>query len=733
MFAGEIRLWGDPLRQDTVSVALRAVLREAHAVGLRCGLCVSGAAGDNHGRGVPFTDGVSQRRLLTTLDDTELQPVLAAVQQPIAASAPVLVFGDADDAVRAELEFARACVVLDGTAQSPRETVARLVRFLRSVSRHDRPAALPESELVDFVNLPPPPGAGHVWHAGSRDPRAGTDVAVRAFAELGHGRMTVLLPGADPELERDLRALAARQARRPVDLRFVAGALVASQLADVDVVLLPARAFVDLRPLIVALASARPVIITRTAQSARVLDAPGLCLPIGGAVREVAGEISVEPDRGAVLRQLRAAFTAAAADLGRRARDHVWTNWRTAQPRSLPARARRRRPVVVLEAPLFELSSAAELTISTARALAARDRVDLHLVPRQPWRRGVAALRARAPELVARLDARPPIADLWLSAGWPPRADRPAAGCWALRFDWEWGALPTELAPLLVHEADRVIVHSRAVGRVLANAGRPASTVDRIPLGVDATVFHENAAPCPRVSAFKRDRRALLFVGGLIWRKGVDVLLRMLLELRDRDRTCLVIKAVGGGDAYAGFHLAELIERVQAQPAAPEILLLDDERSPSAMAALYTACDLLVHPYRGEGFGLPVLEARACGLPVLVTAGGSTDDFCDGPGCVQIPAVRRPVELADPHISTPWVLEPDAAMATQQLQASLQRLDELRAAARQHAPDVRAAHTWTAAAARIEALACAAFAQQRRPAVERCDTVRLKAPSPTSR
>ena len=40
------------------------------------------------------------------------------------------------------------------------------------------------------------------------------------------------------------------------------------------------------------------------------------------------------------------------------------------------------------------------------------------------------------------------------------------------------------------------------------------------------------------------------------------------------------------------------------------------------MAGLYAACDCLAHPYRGEGFALPVVEAMACGLPAIVTGAG---------------------------------------------------------------------------------------------------------------
>jgi glycosyltransferase involved in cell wall biosynthesis len=409
-----------------------------------------------------------------------------------------------------------------------------------------------------------------------------------------------------------------------------------------------------------------------------------------------------------------------AAALAARARAHVQTALCAAAPAGTPARVREpepERPCVVLEAPLLEVSSSAELTIDTARALLARGNVDLWLRPRVPFRAGLEWLGQRAPELRARLRRTPPRADLWLSAGWPPRADRPDAGCFAVRFDYEYGALPVELTPLLTQEADLVVVHSRAVEQLLTSAGRPAGTIELVPHGVDAGVFHEAAAPLGEVASFKCGLPAVLFVGGLVFRKGIDVFLRMLLQASAAGaRLCAVVKSVGGDQHYAGFGLGELVRRFQQTPGAPPLLLLERDLSRHELAGLYRACDLLAHPYRGEGFGLPVLEARACGLPVLVTAGGSTDDFCDGAGVVKIPAARRPLELPQAHVAQPWVLEPDADAAGRLLVQALGRLGGLQADARAAAPGVRGAFTWDRAAAAIEQMARRSAAARARPA-----------------
>ena len=87
----------------------------------------------------------------------------------------------------------------------------------------------------------------------------------------------------------------------------------------------------------------------------------------------------------------------------------------------------------------------------------------------------------------------------------------------------------------------------------------------------------------------------------------------------------LVVKDFGAEGVYRG---ADRSAVRRAGRTAGALVLLDDDLSDDEMAALYRACDVLVHPYRGEGFAMPVLEAMACGLPVIDTAGGPTDEFC---------------------------------------------------------------------------------------------------------
>jgi glycosyltransferase involved in cell wall biosynthesis len=87
----------------------------------------------------------------------------------------------------------------------------------------------------------------------------------------------------------------------------------------------------------------------------------------------------------------------------------------------------------------------------------------------------------------------------------------------------------------------------------------------------------------------------------------------------------------GADDLYASRdRLRQALDALPAsdrEAVAARIVYLGDRRSARDMADLLRAADFYVSPYIAEGFNLPVLEAAACGVPVICTAGGATDDF----------------------------------------------------------------------------------------------------------
>lgn len=288
---------------------------------------------------------------------------------------------------------------------------------------------------------------------------------------------------------------------------------------------------------------------------------------------------------------------------------------------------------------------------------------DLSLMPFEPPTfspRRSARDRALAQRVNAVL-ARP--ADVHVRHRWPPSFERPAHGRLVVMQHWEFGSLPKSWIEPLNTTVDETWVATHYVRDCFVKSGVDPERVHVVPCGVDVSRFRPGATP--RALATQK-RFKFLFVGGTILRKGIHVLLDAYgSAFTAEDDVCLVIKDLGAGSIYKGGTAREKIREFASRPNAPEILHLEDTLSDAEMPGLFTACDALVHPYLGEGFGLPIAEAMSSGLPVIVTGSGAALDFCDEECAWLVPAreIRLPEarvgELAT--VDRPWLAQPDTA------------------------------------------------------------------------
>jgi glycosyltransferase involved in cell wall biosynthesis len=271
----------------------------------------------------------------------------------------------------------------------------------------------------------------------------------------------------------------------------------------------------------------------------------------------------------------------------------------------------------------------------------------------------VRRIEAHARVLNARRDDGATPALMHVRHQWPPKMERPLEGKWVLMQPWEFGSIPKGWLPML-GRVDEVWAYSRYVRDCYLDAGVPPERVQIIPLGVDPEVYRPGVERL-HLSAGAEFR--FLFVGGTIFRKGIDVVLKAFgRAFQPGDGIGLVVKDMGSKSFYRGQTAGEQVGELRKRGYPVEYI--DWNLSELAMAGLYAACDCLVHPFRGEGFGLPVVEAMACGLPVIVTGAGPALDYASDETSYLIPANRgqfAECRVGDIEtIGRPWLFEPDA-------------------------------------------------------------------------
>jgi glycosyltransferase involved in cell wall biosynthesis len=81
-------------------------------------------------------------------------------------------------------------------------------------------------------------------------------------------------------------------------------------------------------------------------------------------------------------------------------------------------------------------------------------------------------------------------------------------------------------------------------------------------------------------------------------------------------------------DLDGGYNLANIAEKLGVKFAAPDIWQMLEGFTAEQMSAIYNNFDVHLLPSRGEGFGIPLIEAQACGVPVITTQFAAAQDLC---------------------------------------------------------------------------------------------------------
>jgi alpha-1,3-rhamnosyl/mannosyltransferase len=183
--------------------------------------------------------------------------------------------------------------------------------------------------------------------------------------------------------------------------------------------------------------------------------------------------------------------------------------------------------------------------------------------------------------------------------------------------------------------ASAVITDSHfSASEIRAAYGLSPSRIAVIPLGVDSTFTRagEGDAACDLPGGI--DGPFVLHVGDLHERRNLPVVLDAVLEARRQFGALPALSLVlAGVDRGVG----DALSAIAARAGAPEALVRLGPVEEGQLRTLYRCASALVYPSMYEGFGLPVLEAMACGTPVIASNAASIPEVLGDAGLLLAP------------------------------------------------------------------------------------------------
>lgn len=202
------------------------------------------------------------------------------------------------------------------------------------------------------------------------------------------------------------------------------------------------------------------------------------------------------------------------------------------------------------------------------------------------------------------------------------------------------------LAMAGLRRADRLLADSHYTRACLErHLGIDPARIAVVHLGIDAERFR----PLPVPVAFRArynladDRRYLIYVGSEDPRKNLSTLFQSLAMVR---RALPAVELLKVGRAHFDSERRRLLDLAASLGIRAAVRFLDDVPDED-LPLLYNTADACVMPSLYEGFGFPVLEALACGTPVIATDAASLPELLGDAGLLVTPGPEAASLLAD--------------------------------------------------------------------------------------
>lgn len=217
-----------------------------------------------------------------------------------------------------------------------------------------------------------------------------------------------------------------------------------------------------------------------------------------------------------------------------------------------------------------------------------------------------------------------------------------------------------------------------------------------MPLGVDQDHFN------PQIRRFKF-KEPFVFLSIFEWgeRKAPEILLKGFNEEFSKgEGVALVLKVL---NTDASVDIRRQIAEMGLKPGRAPIYISYNSRIPHyQLASLYRSADCFVLTTRGEGWGLPIIEAMACGLPVIATGWSAHTSFMNKSNAFPLKTDGLvPAEAKCPYYEGFSWANPDLGHLRHLMRHVYENRDEARAKGLRASKDVLGSLTWHNAALRI--------------------------------